>query len=114
MFNTAFIQNGNYIKCGKMELSPEDIRKDKGKHLPNDFKVYIFFDDFCDVCEPHDTELEDLCERCKKEIGPSIMKQWYEVREICKRHSFPGLLEGQKLLPGVDHDEMRALLEKQL
>ena len=37
MFNTAFIQNGNYIVAGKMELSPEDIRKDKGKILPNDF-----------------------------------------------------------------------------
>ena len=33
MFNTAFIQNGNYIVAGKMELSPEDIRKDKGKVL---------------------------------------------------------------------------------
>jgi len=29
MFNTSFIQNGNYIVAGKMELSPEDIRKDK-------------------------------------------------------------------------------------
>ena len=28
MFNTAFIQRGNYIKAGKMELSPEDIRKE--------------------------------------------------------------------------------------
>lgn len=28
MFNTAFIQNGNYICAGKMQLSPEDIRKD--------------------------------------------------------------------------------------
>ena len=41
MFNTAFIQNGDYIKAGKMELSPEDIRKDKGKILPLDFKIYI-------------------------------------------------------------------------
>jgi len=37
MFNTAFVQNGNYIIAGKMELSPEDIRKDKGKVLQNDF-----------------------------------------------------------------------------
>ena len=47
MFNTAFIQRGNYIKAGKMELSPEDIRKDKGKVIPRDFIVYIHFDDFC-------------------------------------------------------------------
>jgi hypothetical protein len=30
-----------------MELSPEDIRKDNGKILPDDFKIYIFFEDFC-------------------------------------------------------------------
>jgi len=30
-----------------MELSPEDIRKDKGKILPADFVVYIKFEDFC-------------------------------------------------------------------
>ena len=47
MFNTAFISSGNYIKAGKMELSPEDIRKDRGRILPNDFKVFIFFDDYC-------------------------------------------------------------------
>lgn len=47
MFNTAFIQRGNYIMAGKMELSPEDIRKDKGKIIPEKFIVYIFFEDFC-------------------------------------------------------------------
>jgi hypothetical protein len=64
MFNTAFIQNGNYIKAGKMELSPEDIRKDKGKILQNDFKIYIKFEDFCEKCNPHTTEIHDLCEMC--------------------------------------------------
>ncbi len=53
MFNTSFIQNGNYIVAGKMELSPEDIRKDKGKTLANDFRVYIFFEDFCTTCNSH-------------------------------------------------------------
>ncbi len=61
MFNTAFIQNGNYICAGKMQLSPEDIRKDKGKILDRDFKIYIFFDDFCFDCNPHRTEIKDLC-----------------------------------------------------
>ena len=28
-FNTAFIQNENYIRAGKMELSPKDILKNK-------------------------------------------------------------------------------------
>ena len=65
MFNTSFIQHGNYIKAGKMELSPEDIRKDGGKYLPNNFLVYIFFDDFCDVCHPQKTEIKDLCNKCR-------------------------------------------------
>jgi hypothetical protein len=64
MFNTAFIQNGNYIKAGKMELSPEDIRKDKGKILPADFVIYIKFEDFCDKCSPHTTEINNLCSLC--------------------------------------------------
>jgi len=65
MFNTAFIQNGNYIMAGKMELSPEDIRKDKGKILSQDFKVIIQFEDFCTKCNPHTTEIEELCPACK-------------------------------------------------
>ena len=69
MFNTAFIQRGNYIMAGKMELSPEDIRKDKGKIIPDDFIVYIFFEDFCNRCSPFDTEIHDLCEKCTNEIG---------------------------------------------
>jgi C2 domain of PTEN tumour-suppressor protein len=73
MFNTSFIQNGNYIHAGKMELSPEDIRKDNGKTLPNDFKIYIFFEDFCEVCNPYTTELADLCPNCVKELGPEVI-----------------------------------------
>lgn len=53
MFNTAFIQRGNYIKAGKMELSPEDIRKDKNKIIPEDFIVYIHFENVCNVCDPY-------------------------------------------------------------
>lgn len=55
-----------------MELSPEDIRKDK-KTLSNDFKVYVFFDDFCNTCSPYKTEIVDLCEMCKNELGPTII-----------------------------------------
>lgn len=64
MFNTAFIQNGNYIHAGKLQLSPEDIRKDKGKIIPNDFVIYLQFEDFCTECNPHTTEIEDICLKC--------------------------------------------------
>lgn len=74
-----------------MELSPEDIRKDK-KTLSNDFKVYIFFDDFCDKCSPYKTEIADLCENCKNELGPEILKSWTEVKEICDNHDWPNQL----------------------
>ena len=36
------------------------------------------------------------------------------MREICLKHNFPSMLEGQKLLPGVDHDVMRDLLSRRL
>ena len=51
MFNTAFIHSQfNFIEAGKMELSPEDIRKDKGKVLSPDFTVYFWFEDYCPAC----------------------------------------------------------------
>jgi len=102
MFNTAFIQNGNYIKAGKMELSPEDIRKDKGKILPNDFKVYVFFDDFCSQCSSLNTAMKDLCDKCKNELGSNIIREWTEVHKIIDRHSFPEEEEAKKLLPNTD------------
>lgn len=102
MFNTGFIQHGNYIVAGKMELSPEDIRKDKGKTIPNDFKVYIFFDNFCDKCKPESTEIEDMCDTCKTEIGPSLLNDWIEVRNIIYEHDNPDREIAEKLLPGVD------------
>jgi hypothetical protein len=65
MFNTAFIKsNDGYLTATKMELSPEDIRKDKGSILPKDFKITIFFDDFCSKCNPETTMIKDLCEEC--------------------------------------------------
>ena len=91
MFNTAFVKNGNYIIAGKMELSPEDIRKDKGKVLPNDFQMYIIFRDFCNKCNPYTTEIVDLCDLCKTELGPEIIKEWLEVKEIRDCHFFPSI-----------------------
>lgn len=69
MFNTAFIPRNNCLVAHKMNLSPEDIRKDKGKVLPHDFTIYVFFEDFCKTCNSYDTEIEDLCDTCKHEIG---------------------------------------------
>lgn len=54
-----------------MELSPEDIRKDKGKILPKDFTVYLWFEDYCrEGCAKLRTmDLHKLCSACKKIIG---------------------------------------------
>lgn len=114
MFNTAFIQQGNYIQAGKMELSPEDIRKDKGKIIPENFLVYIFFEDYCSVCSPYTTEIEDLCQFCKAEIGEATLNEWREVREILNAHTFPTLEDGHRMLPNVDPDLLQATLATQL
>ena len=51
MFNTSFIHSQfNFIEAGKMELSPENIRKDKGKVLDSNFAVYFWFEDYCAEC----------------------------------------------------------------
>ena len=114
MFNTAFIQRGNYIKAGKMELSPEDIRKDKNKQIPADFIVYIFFEDFCSICNPYETEIEDLCDRCKNEIGEATLKEWIDVKKIMSEHDFPAEETARRLLPNVDPELMRTTLETPL
>jgi hypothetical protein len=112
MFNTAFIQNGNYIKAGKMELSPEDIRKDKGKILPLDFVVFIKFEDFCEKCSPHTTEIDDLCITCKTELGENSIEQWKEVKKITDSHSYPTLKQGREMLPGVPDAHYNELLSR--
>ena len=76
-----------------MELSPEDIRKDKGKVIPNNFIVYIFFEEFCNTCNPYTTEIVDLCDKCKHEIGEDTIKEWLTVKDIMDNHNFPGIEE---------------------
>lgn len=114
MFNTAFIQRGNYIKAGKMELSPEDIRKDKGKVIPPDFIVYIHFDDFCDQCNPYETEIEDLCIKCKSVIGEETLNEWREVKRIFDEHEFPTKEQAKQMLPDFDQELLEQTLNTQL
>jgi hypothetical protein len=100
MFNTAFIKKGDegYLQASKMELSPEDIRKDKGSIIPNDFKITIFFDDFCKKCHPETTEIEELCETCKQQLGPEEIEDWIKTREILKKHDFPNRQQAEHAL----------------
>ena len=72
-----------------MELSPEDIRKDKGKVIPPDFIVYIHFEDFCQTCSPYTTEIDDLCDLCKVTIGEATLYEWRVVKKIFDEHDFP-------------------------
>jgi hypothetical protein len=83
MFNTAFIKsNDGYITATKMELSPEDIRKDKDRILPKDFKITIFFDDFCTVCNSEVTKIAELCETCQHTMGQTEINDWIRTTEI--------------------------------
>jgi hypothetical protein len=52
MFNTAFIPESNILECGKFQLSPEDIRKDKDKKIARDFNVKLYFENYCNDCKP--------------------------------------------------------------
>jgi hypothetical protein len=44
--------------------------------LPHDFKIIIFFDDFCDICKSESTEIENLCLTCKEQLGEGEIKDW--------------------------------------
>lgn len=102
MFNTAFIKKGDgYIQASKMELSPEDIRKDKGSIIPNNFKIIIFFDDFCPTCNSETTEIVDLCARCKQELGEEEINDWLRTKEILDQHDFPDRARSEQVLKTV-------------
>ena len=93
-----------------MELSPEDIRKDKNKIIPEDFIVYIHFEDFCTVCSPYQTEIEDLCDACKAEIGEETLAEWRYVKQVMAEHDFPDEARARAYLPNVDPNLMNYTL----
>lgn len=97
-----------------MELSPEDIRKDKNKVIPEEFIVYIHFEDFCTVCSPYETEIEDLCIQCKAVIGEATLNEWRTVKKILENHDFPNAELGHQMLPNVDPQLMQSTLNSQL
>ena len=92
MFNTSFIQNGNYIVAGKSQLSPEKIKKPKHKAVYHEeMEVYVFFDNFCFNCDPFRTEISDLCPTCNDVIGVEVINQWKKVRQILSEHDYPSV-----------------------
>ena len=97
-----------------MELSPEDIRKDKNRVIPQDFIIYIHFEDFCTVCNPYETEIEDLCQSCINEIGEATLEEWRLVKQVMSQHDFPGADVAHQLLPNVDPELMQSTLAKEL
>ena len=97
-----------------MELSPEDIRKDKNKIIPEDFIVYIFFEDVCEICNPYETEIEDLCANCKKVIGEETLNEWRMVKQVMSEHDFPGEEQAQQMLPNVAPSLVQETLSTQL
>ena len=97
-----------------MELSPEDIRKDKNRVIPENFIVYIHFEDFCNTCNPYETEIEDLCQRCRTEIGEETIHEWQTVKQIMAQHDFPDQEYGRRLLPNVDPQLMETTMNKEL
>lgn len=88
MFNSSFIQTANYLEAGKMELSPEDIRKDKGKVLSPDFTVYLWFEDYCtNGCSRLRTlDTSKLCTVCKPLIGEDVIQQFESMRKVLDNH----------------------------
>lgn len=115
MFNTAFIKsNDGFINATKMELSPEDIRKDKNSILPQDFSITIFFDDFCTTCNSERTPILELCDACKQQLGEAEINDWLRTTEILHAHDFPDRITCQKILKPISDELEAAHLAKPL
>jgi len=94
------------MEFSKMELSPEDIRKDKDKKISRGFKLKLYFKDFCKKCNPITTPIANLCPACVAEMGPATLNQWKSVTAIMNRHDFPTLEKGAELVPFDEPDKM--------
>ena len=81
-FHTAFIQNGNYIRAGRSQVSPESLQKESDKTLPEDFKMHIQFADFCENCDSQVTLISELCPLCTARIGEKQIKEWNDSMRI--------------------------------
>ena len=79
-FNTAFIQNGNYIRAGKMEVSPKKILKNK--EIPAAFMIIIRFEDVCNTCDPLRTTVYELCENCLQMISEQEVTDWHQTAAL--------------------------------
>ena len=97
-----------------MELSPEDIRKDKNKVIPAEFLVYLTFEDVFIDSNPYETEIEDLSPQCQETIGEATLNEWRTAKEIIANHDFPDEARARQMLPNVDENLLQSRLVSQL
>ena len=64
-FHTAFIGPSNTLVAGISHICPESLRKDM-MFSQDTFKVIFEFEDYCDKCFSHCTEIKDICENCRQ------------------------------------------------
>ena len=83
-FNTSFI-TGNYISAGKLQLSPEDLRKNK--QVPDELQVDLQLEPICKICHPQITEINELCNACRGAIGDDVIGNWTIIKGIIDNHS---------------------------
>ena len=64
-FHTAFIGPSNILECNIATICPESISKDN-MFNHDTFKVTFEFEDACDKCFSHCTEIKDICGKCRQ------------------------------------------------
>ena len=84
-FNTAFIEKDNFLVAGKKHVSPESLQKEKNRNvLPEGFRIELQFSNYCDLCDSRETEINDLCERCIKQLNrhEDQVKSWKAAKDV--------------------------------
>lgn len=93
--NTSFVKN-NQIEFSKAKISPDSVSVSKKFH--DDFKITLYFSNYCKVgCDP-ERSVEELCSRCKTKME-STLEEWDVINKIKSDHSpYPHKEFGEKVL----------------
>lgn len=75
--NTSFVQD-NVYEFTKQTVDPDSIVKDN--RISWDFKVQVYFSDFCNKCVPS-MSIDNLCGRCINYMDDEV-KTWKVIKRI--------------------------------
>ena len=62
-----------------------------------DFCAIFEFDNFCNICKSHLTQIDNLCDNCKIAM-PEEIENWKQIKQILDQHDKPTLEQARQLI----------------